>query len=70
MIKIYLLLAVSLFTLSNCFLEVYIPECARIIIPSNINYTLSNFGYIPYGETIVGQLFVPKGENNTDLCQL
>lgn len=59
MLKIYLLSLLSFFFLSNAFLEVYIPECARRIIPSNINYTLSNFGYIPYGESSVGQLFVP-----------
>ncbi len=60
MSKISLLLIASILIISNCYLEVYIPECARRIIPYNLNYTLANFGYIPYGESFVGQLFVPQ----------
>lgn len=70
MIKIYLLIFVALFTISQSFLEVYIPECAHKIIPNNINYTLANFGYIPYGESFVGQVFLPSDQNNADLCTI
>ena len=65
MLKISLILALVLFLPSYSYLDVYIPECGRLIIPKNINYTLSNFGYIPYGESFVGQIFKPKVDNNT-----
>jgi hypothetical protein len=70
MFKIYLITAVSLLAFSNAYLEVYLPECARKLIPDGMNYTLSNFGYIPYGESSIGQVFLPKGENNSNLCTI
>ena len=69
MFKIYLIFTLSMFALTNAYMEVYIPECARKIIPDGINYTLSNFGYIPYGESSIGQIFLPK-ENNSQLCTI
>ncbi len=50
--------------MANAYMEVYIPDCARKIIPDGLNYTLSNFGYIPYGESSIGQLFLPNQNNS------
>jgi hypothetical protein len=57
-------------TLSVAYLDVYIPECARLAIPGEIEESLANFGFIPYGQTLVGKLFVPQGENNAELCTI
>jgi hypothetical protein len=34
--------------------QVYMPEAAVTEIPNPMNFTLANFGHIPYGRTIVG----------------
>ena len=64
MFKVYFILALLAFTMANAYMEVYIPDCARKIIPDGLNYTLSNFGYIPYGESSIGQLFLPNQNNS------
>ena len=69
MFQVYFILALCTFTLTNAYMEVYIPDCARKIIPDGLNYTLSNFGYIPYGESSIGQLFLTS-QNNTELCSI
>ena len=69
MFKFYLIVTLCMFALTNAYMEIYIPECARKIIPDGVNYTLANFGYIPYGETAIGQLFLPK-KNNSELCSI
>lgn len=46
-------------------LQVYSPACWADKLPSSIEYTLSNFGEIPYGETLIGQISLP---NDPELC--
>ena len=46
-------------------LQVYMPKCASDELTNSINYTLANFGHIPYGRTIIGELIIP---NNTEFC--
>lgn len=38
------------------------PECASKQFDEPIKYTLANFGHIPYGRTIVGEIVIPKNE--------
>ena len=59
------LAVLTLVVLATSTLEVYGPECAKTSIPSEISYTLSNFGEIPYGQSIIGQINLP---NNPELC--
>ena len=60
------LIAVILY-LAGATLQVYSPECKRLGIPGQIEYTLSNFGEIPYGQTVIGQIRIPK---NPELCDI
>lgn len=55
--------------LSICLatLQVYSPECAVKNFPKTILYTLSNFGDIPYGEVVIGQIRIP---NKEQLCSI
>lgn len=55
--------------ISTCLssLQVYSPECAVSRFPKLIDYTLSNFGDIPYGEILLGRIRVPKEEH---LCTM
>jgi hypothetical protein len=53
------LLGFVLVTQALSFLQVYAPSCALSRIPYNIEYTLSNFGEILYGQTILGQIRIP-----------
>ena len=61
------LAVLTLVVLATSTLEVYGPECAKTSIPSEISYTLSNFGEIPYGQSIIGQINLP---NNPELCNI
>lgn len=65
MFKFFLGSLLTCLTLS--FLQIYGPSCAVSRIPNNIEYTLSNFGEILYGQTILGQIRVP---NDPFLCKL
>lgn len=65
MFKYVGLLALTI--LSSATLQVYSPECAVKRFKNTIEYTLSNFGEIPYGEVIMGQIRVPKAE---ELCSI
>ena len=40
--------------LAACTLEVYGPPCAKQRVSKSIEYSLSNFGEIPYTQTIIG----------------
>lgn len=51
----------------SAVLQVYSPGCSATRLPGNIEYTLSNFGEIPYGETIIGQIILPK---DPELCKI
>ena len=55
--------------ISTCLgtLQVYSPECAVSRFFKPIEYTLSNFGVIPYGEVLLGRIRVPKEEH---LCTM
>lgn len=55
----------ALVWMAAAVLQVYSPACSVDKIPNSIEYTLSNFGEIPYGETIIGQIYLPK---NPELC--
>lgn len=50
----------TLIILATSSLQVYSPECAVKRFSKLIEYTLSNFGDIPYGEVIIGQIKVPN----------
>lgn len=52
----------SLIILASASLQVYSPECAVKRFSKLIEYTLSNFGEIPYGQVIIGQIRVPNKE--------
>lgn len=54
-----------LITVALGSLQVYMPKCASDQLTNSINYTLANFGHIPYGRTIIGELIIP---NNTEFC--
>lgn len=41
-------------------LNVYMPICAAEKIQESLNYTLANFGHIPYGKTVIGELIIPQ----------
>lgn len=43
-------------------MKVNLPKCAADRLPNVIPYTLSNFGVIPYGQTILGQIYIPKND--------
>jgi len=60
------LLGFVLISLTFSLLQVYGPSCAVLRIPNKIEYTLSNFGEILYGQTILGQIKVP---NDPFLCK-
>jgi hypothetical protein len=55
------LIAFLIIKASLSYLTVYGPECAVAKL-QNIPYTLSNFGEIPYGQTLMGQVKLPKDE--------
>ena len=57
----YLVLVV----LATATLEIYGPPCAKKGFSNSVEYTLSNFGEIPYGQTIIGKIIIP---NDTELC--
>lgn len=57
----------ALVLLASASLQVYSPECAVSRFPKLIEYTLSNFGYIPYGEILIGQIKVPNKELLCDI---
>ena len=40
----------TLISIITCSLQIYSPECSVKKKPEMIEYTLSNFGQIPYGE--------------------
>ncbi len=61
------LVTVAIINLSVCYLKVYGPDCAVQRSPKDIEYKLSNFGQIPYGQTIIGKLRLP---HNPELCTL
>jgi len=48
-------------------LQVYSPTCAASRFDKPIEYTLSNFGDIPYGQTLIGQIYLPS---KIKLCTL
>lgn len=54
------ILALILLQLSSSLLQVYGPKCAVDRLPDFIDHTLSNFGEILYGQTILGQIRVPN----------
>jgi hypothetical protein len=51
-------LAISLLTVALATLEVYSPSAVREQFNGTINYTVGNFGHIPFGKTLVGPLYV------------
>lgn len=53
------LCVLTLVVLATSKLEVYMPVCASSKISKPIQYTLANFGHILYGQTIIGELYVP-----------
>jgi hypothetical protein len=53
------LCVLTLVVLATSRLEVYMPVCASSKISKPIQYTLANFGHILYGQTIIGELYVP-----------
>lgn len=44
---------------SHSSLQVYMPMCSVTEVPGLLNHTLANFGHIPYGKTIIGELIIP-----------
>jgi hypothetical protein len=56
------LIALLIVKATFSYLKVYGPECAERRAPDNIEYKLSNFGEIPYGETIIGKLRLSTDE--------
>jgi|JI6StandDraft_1071083.scaffolds.fasta_scaffold30606_2 hypothetical protein len=48
-----------------CSFQIYSPESAKTILPSEIHYTIANFGHIPYGSTLIAKL---KLSEPRDLC--
>lgn len=72
-ISIYLLLVLSL---ASAKLAVYNPTSLRNKIDKNtgiIKSSLANFGYFPYGHSIIGKVWYDvkseDGEDNTDGCR-
>ena len=61
------IVSLLLVVLSWSVLEVYGPKCAKDRFGSSIQYTLSNFGEIPYGQSIVAQMQLP---NSPTLCSI
>lgn len=55
-------LILLLATYVECDLVVYLPSCAVSKFNGPILYTQSNFGYVPYGETLIGSVYVPVKE--------
>ena len=45
-----ILTLLTLIGIITCSLQIYSPECSVKKKPEMIEYTLSNFGQIPYGE--------------------
>lgn len=53
--------------ISEGTVKVYLPGCAVKKFDKEILYTLSNFGYLPYGETIIGKVEEPEDK---ELCSV
>lgn len=54
------IILLSLISIIACSLQIYSPECSVKKKPEMIEYTLSNFGEIPYGEEFIGQIRLPN----------
>ena len=67
MIRLNYLCLASLIIGAISTIQVYSPVCATQMLQKPIDYTLSNFGVIPYGEVIIGKIQLPKNE---ELCSL
>lgn len=52
-------LSLILIMASHSSLQVYMPMCSVTEVPGLLNHTLANFGHIPYGKTIIGELIIP-----------
>jgi hypothetical protein len=52
------LLVTTILGVAMATLEIYSPVLARDQLNRTITYTVANFGHIPFGKTIVGQLYV------------
>lgn len=50
----------SIISIVTGSLQIYSPECSVKKKPEMIEYTLSNFGEIPYGEEFIGQIRLPN----------
>jgi len=57
---IRVVLAVSFLSVVLGTLEVYSPATVRDQLNSTLNYTVANFGHIPFGKTLVGPLYVAE----------
>ena len=69
MIQVIMLSALALTALATYDqFQIYSPSCAVKRLPTPINYSLSNFGVIPYGETFFGQIHIPK--EDSQLCSI
>ena len=68
MFKYLILYAFVAVLVVQCTIQVYTPSCAAEKFSNkSIVYTLSNFGYIPYGQVILGQIILPANES---LCSV
>lgn len=43
--------------------QVYAPEEAKNMLPTNIHFTIANFGHVPYGTTLVAKIMLPETRN-------
>jgi len=48
-----------------CTFQIYSPEAAKNMLPGEIDFTIANFGHIPYGSTLIAKL---KTSQPSDLC--
>lgn len=55
-------IALLLITVGYSALQVYMPMYAVNEVAGLVNYTLANFGHIPYGRTIIGQIIIPQDQ--------
>jgi hypothetical protein len=58
LLNLSIVLVILLF-IGQCELEIYSPSSAKNSFVNNkINYTVANFGHIPFGKNMIGNLLV------------
>ena len=67
-IRFNLIIFSILLSLTFCVLDIYEPKEAKDTYKNiTIGYTVANFGHIPYGKSMIGNLIVVDPIENCDI---